>query len=83
MNCLNKFKKRGYEKRLEIRIGENIIKGLSRNYDNVGPRCPLALIGSFGFLEIALNYGNARRHLGIEKGDTVTLKYMQEMHREE
>ncbi len=33
----------------------------------------LAIIGSFGYLEIVLNKGNAKRYIGIEKGDTITL----------
>jgi len=73
-NCLNKFVKNGSEKRLEIKIGKTIIKSLSRSYTGVESGCPLAIIGSFGYLEIALNCDNASRQLNVEKGDTITLK---------
>jgi len=73
-NCLNKFVKNGSEKRLEIKIGKTIIKSLSRSYTGVESGCPLAIIGSFGYLEIALNCDNASRQLNVEKGDIITLK---------
>ena len=73
-NCLNKFVKNGSEKRLEIKIGKTVIKSLSRSYADVGSGCPLAIIGSFGYLEIALNCDNASRQLNVEKGDPLTLK---------
>jgi len=73
-NCLNKFVKNNAEKRLEIKIGNTVIKHLSRTYTDVEPGCPLAVIGSFGFLEISLNCDNAGHRLHIEKGDTINLK---------
>jgi len=73
-NCLNKFIKNGSEKGLEIKIGKTVIKSLSRSYTDVGPGFPLAIIGSFGYLEIALNCDNAGHQLKVEKGDTITLK---------
>ena len=75
-NCLNKFVTNGSEKRLEIKIGKTVIKSLSRTYTDVGSGCPLAIIGSFGYLEIALNCGNASRQLNVEKGDTINLKWI-------
>ncbi len=71
VNYLEKFYKPGSEKRLEIMIGEHEIKGLSQSYDSVGLQHPLAIIGSLGYLEIALNYGSASRHFRAEKGDTI------------
>jgi S-adenosylmethionine hydrolase len=73
-NCLNKFVKNGSEKKLEIKIGKTVIKSLSRSYTDVRLGCPLAIIGSFGYLEIAMNCDNASRQLNVEKGDTITLK---------
>lgn len=70
-NCLEKFYKPGSEKNLVIAIGEYEIKGLSKSYDGVGLKQPLAIIGSLGYLEIALNCGRASRHFGAEKGDTI------------
>jgi S-adenosylmethionine hydrolase len=73
-HCLNKFVKNGFEKRLEIKIGNTVIKSLSRSYTDVGPGCPLAIIGSFGYLEIAMNCGNASHQINVEKGDTIILE---------
>jgi len=73
-NCLHKFVKSGTEKRLEIKTGEIVIKSLSRSYTDVESGYPLAIIGSFGYLEIAINCDNASHQLNIEKGDTITLK---------
>jgi len=71
LNCLEKFYKPGFEKNLVIAIGEYEIKGLSKNYDGVGLKQPLAIIGSLGYLEIALNCGRASRHFGAQKGDPI------------
>ena len=67
---------------IEIKIGNHSIKGVSLSYADTEPKQPLAIMGSFGYLEIALNQGNARRALGIEKGDPITLEYGQETHGE-
>lgn len=42
-----------------IRAGEFQVFGLSERYEDVPPGSPLALIGSFGHLELAVNRGNA------------------------
>jgi len=73
-NFLNKFVKNGSEKKLEIKIGKTVIKSLSRSYTDARSGSPLVIIGSFGYLEIALNCDNASRQLNVEKGDTITLK---------
>lgn len=73
-NCLSEFVKNHAEKRLEFRIGKTVIKNLSPTYSDVEPKSPLAVIGSFGYLEIAMNCENASNALNIEKGDTITLK---------
>ena len=73
-NCLKIFLKNDSEKKLEIKVGKTVIKSLSRSYSDVKPGYPLAIIGSFGYIEIALNCDNAGHHLNIEKGDTITLK---------
>ena len=70
---LEKMDKSGSGKMLEVKIGKHTIKGISLNYAETEPKCPLAIIGGFGYLEIALNKGNAKHALGIEKGDTITL----------
>lgn len=47
-----------------------------QTYGFVKPEEPLALIGSHGFLEIAVNKGNASRQFGLKNGDEVAIKIM-------
>jgi S-adenosylmethionine hydrolase len=61
----------GQEKIIQIKIGSHVITGLSETYDSEQSKTPLALIGSRGYLEIAVNKGNAARVLNAEKGDKV------------
>ncbi|MBM4400363.1 MAG: SAM-dependent chlorinase/fluorinase [Crenarchaeota archaeon] len=42
-------------------------------YGETGPREPLALIGSHGFLEIAINQGNAAKRFKTKAGDRVAI----------
>lgn len=56
---------------LMVWIGGKRIKGLSDYFGQVEPNCPLAIVGSLGYLEIAVNCGNARRYFKAEKGDMV------------
>jgi S-adenosylmethionine hydrolase len=58
---------------LAVWIGGQVIAGLSRTYADGDPGRPLALIGSRGYLEIAVNGGNAQQVFGIRPGDAVTL----------
>ena len=81
--CLKKLYKKNQVKKLEILIGKNRIKGLSDSYSSVKHHHPLAIIGSFGYLEIALNQGNAGRYFKVKKGDMIFIKDLQEIHREE
>jgi hypothetical protein len=73
-NHLNAFIQNVPEKKLEIKVDKTIIRNLSHRYADVAPGDPLAVIGSFGFLEIAINCGNAGRRLNVSKGDIVTIK---------
>ncbi|MFO7560532.1 MAG: SAM-dependent chlorinase/fluorinase [Desulfobacterales bacterium] len=59
--------------RLFIQIKANEIKGLSESYQNVEKNFPLAIIGSSGFLEIALNCGSAASFYQASAGDIVTV----------
>jgi len=52
-------------------VGGYVIKGLSATYGNVGLNAPLALIGSRGYLEIAVNGASAAQYFNIGKGDRV------------
>lgn len=55
--------------------GDVVIKGISRYFAEAGEREPLALINSFGLLEIAVNLGNASALLGIGKGTRVRVAW--------
>jgi hypothetical protein len=59
---------------LAVWIGGQVISGLSRTYADGDPGRPLALIGSRGYLEIAVNGGNAQQVFGTHPGDTVTVE---------
>jgi S-adenosylmethionine hydrolase len=61
------------EHKPQIRIGNHIISGLSSSYESVADLKPLALIGSRGYLEIAVNMGSANKHLNVHKGDGVSV----------
>jgi S-adenosylmethionine hydrolase len=47
---------------------------LQETYQDVRPGRPLALFGSAGFLEIAVNRGNAQLKLGLRPGDSISIK---------
>ncbi len=57
----------------KIYAGNTIIQRISDSYSDVPGGEAVALIGSSGMLEIAINMGNAERMLGIEKGAPVSL----------
>ena len=71
---LKEFIQTGPEKTLEIQVDKTVIKSLSQSYLNAARSDPVAVIGSFGFLEIAVNCGNAGRRLKISRGDTVAVR---------
>ena len=56
-----------------VQIGEWEIKGIKRFFSEVPTGAPVALINSFGFLEIAVNLGNASKDLGVQKGSRVNV----------
>jgi hypothetical protein len=55
----------------EINLGSLSIKGLSRTFCDVPDYQPVALINSFGLLEIAINKASAGESLGIGLGARV------------
>lgn len=63
-------------KRLEVAISGRVISGLSRSYAESTPGEPLALIGSSGFLEIAVNLGDAQRSLGCSVGERLQVRFI-------
>ena len=54
---------------VEVKIGGKKITGLSTSYANSLKSEPLAIIGSRGLLEIALNKGDAQKYFKVEKDD--------------
>jgi S-adenosylmethionine hydrolase len=57
-----------------VSCGWHTIKGINRTYSEVVEGRMLALIGSSGELEIAINQGNASERLSLEVGDPVTIR---------
>lgn len=58
----------------EIRVGSTRFMQLNRAYAESGIGKPLAIIGSFGLLEIAINGGSAEANLGLKWGDVVEIQ---------
>ncbi len=58
----------------EIRVGSARLNRLNRAYAESGIGEPLAIIGSYGLLEIAINGGNAKEGLAIKRGDPVVVQ---------
>ena len=58
---------------LHLRVKRRTICGICGTYADRGEGELLALLGSSGHLEVAVNGGSAALMLGCEKGDTVTL----------
>jgi S-adenosylmethionine hydrolase len=56
---------------MQIQVGAHRVCGLSQTYGDAAPNTPLALIGSRGFLEIAVNQGSASQYFNLQKGDPV------------
>jgi S-adenosylmethionine hydrolase len=55
----------------QVRVGNYTISGLCTTYENAQFQAPLALIGSRGYLEVAVNKGSAQRYFNVKKGDEV------------
>ncbi len=58
----------------KVRVAGKVECPVRRIYQDVAPGQPVALIGSTGFLEIAINAGNVAQTLGLKVGDVVELK---------
>lgn len=58
-----------------IRLGKWVFKHVSEAYAEVGSGQPLAIIGSSGYLEIAIREGNASRTLGIGRGALIQIDF--------
>jgi S-adenosylmethionine hydrolase len=60
-----------------VAIGKHTLAGIHPTYSVVPPGHPLAIVGSGGELEIAINQGRASDALGVAVGDPVTLHIRQ------
>jgi len=69
--CLREFSQ---DQPVTIYLAGHLIGGLSKSYADVPPHTPLALIGSFGFLEIAVNLSNARLHFAARYGTPIAVE---------
>ena len=58
---------------LSIVIANRTIKGISKSYSGVKAGELVALFGSTGYLEIAVNKGNAKKLLNVNRGDKVAI----------
>ena len=72
-NCLKNFCGLEAGGKPEIRIGNSKITDLAKSYENSEFNSPLIIIGSRGYLEIAVNCDSAKKYLKAEKGDTITI----------
>lgn len=59
--------------RLKIYVGNTILNRLVDTFGDVPDGEPAAYIGSSGVLEIAINKGDAREMLGVEKGAQISI----------
>jgi len=59
---------------VHISVGGNTIQGLSPSYAAERPGILLALTGSTGFLEVAVNLGSAQEFLAVDIGAQVELR---------
>lgn len=64
--------------RLTVTIGPITIQGLASNYSRGDNRGYLALVNSWGLLEIARSNGNAQQSCGAKTGDKVHIRQHQE-----
>ncbi|MCF8080306.1 MAG: SAM-dependent chlorinase/fluorinase [Desulfobacterales bacterium] len=60
---------------LQVRIGGRTLTGLHRSYGDVEPGRALAVVGSRGTLEIAVNCGSASEKIGCSRGDPVRVRF--------
>jgi S-adenosylmethionine hydrolase len=59
--------------KIALEVGGKRIEKLAQTFAQGAPGEPFAILGSSGFLEIAVNKGHAARVLGVNRGAEVTL----------
>lgn len=63
--------------RIEITVNRQRIRGLSSSFDSVAYQTTLGIIGSRGYLEIAVNCGSAQQVIDAARGDKVTVTLLE------
>jgi hypothetical protein len=66
---------RSHHTQIVVKIAGAVIDGLVASYFAGKKNQPVALIGSAGYLEIAVNGGNAQKTLGRQIGDEVNVNF--------
>lgn len=61
------------DKSVKIYVGNTILDEIASTFGVVAEGEPVAYIGSSGVLEIAINKGNAKEMLGVQKGAQISL----------
>jgi len=56
-------------------IGKHTVRQFVRTYDDAPPNTPVMLIGSTGYLEVAVRNANAATHLKVAKGAVVEIEF--------
>ena len=59
---------------VRIDVGSIVLKNIARSYSDVEEDSLLAVVGSSGLLEIAVNRGNAQQKLGLKLGDPIRVE---------
>ncbi len=59
---------------IKLLVGNKEVQRFAENYAQGPAGEPFAIMGSSGFLEIAVNKGNAARLLGVPRGSEITLQ---------
>lgn len=60
---------------VEAYVGSSVLDSIHGTYGDVSEEDPLLLFGSTGFLEVAVNGGNAADLLDIRKGDSIKIVF--------
>ncbi len=66
---------RGRDFTISFRVPGYDIKTIRKSYSEVAPAERLAIFGPTGFLEIAINLGNASQLLGLSENDIVNISF--------
>lgn len=59
---------------LKMQVGKKDVQHFSETFAKGEPGQPIAIVGSSGFIEIAVNKGNAARVLGVTRGAEVAVE---------